>query len=91
MAPEKGLIGSYHLCLTDKSITLNRYGPATTSSGETRRASVDFPMSSVRKGGHLNNLFYMELGRQTALGAGELWLEVKDNNTAQTIHHSIIK
>lgn len=48
-------------------------------------------MSTVRKGGHLNCLFYMELGRQNVLGAGELWLEAQDATTAQTIHHSIIK
>lgn len=91
LAQDKGLIGKYHLCLTDKSITMNRFGPVTSSSGESRVASVEFPMSTVRKGGHLNCVFYMELGRQNVLGAGELWVEAADANTAQTIHHSIIK
>lgn len=86
LAQEKGLVGRYHLCLTDKSITLNRFG-----NGETRLSSVEFPMSAVRKGGHLNCVFYMELGRQNVLGAGELWVEAQDAQTAQTIHHSIIK
>lgn len=90
LAQDKGLIGRYHLCLTDKSITLNRYGPAT-SNGESRVDSVEFPMSTVRKGGHLNSVFYMELGRQNVLGAGELWVEAQDAQTAQNIHHSIIK
>lgn len=90
LAQDKGLIGRYHLCLTDKSVTLNRYGPAT-SNGESRVDSVEFPMSTVRKGGHLNSVFYMELGRQNVLGAGELWVEAQDAQTAQTIHHSIIK
>lgn len=90
LAQDKGLIGRYHLCLTDKAITLNRFGQAT-SNGESRLASVEFPMSTVRKGGHLNCVFYMELGRQNVLGAGELWVEAQDATTAQTIHHCIIK
>lgn len=90
LAQDKGLIGRYHLCLTEKSITLNRYGPSN-SNGEARLATVEFPMSTVRKGGHLNSVFYMELGRHNVLGAGELWVEAQDATTAQTIHHSIIK
>lgn len=35
--------------------------------------------------------FYMEVGRHSAIGAGELWMETVDPLIAQNMHRIIIK
>lgn len=65
LAEEKGIIGSYHLCLTDKSLTLVRTGSPTTLIGETRLAIVEFFLTSIRRYKRVSFIF-IELKKKYA-------------------------
>lgn len=49
LAEERGIIGNYHLCLNDKTLSLVRTGTETTLIGEHRVESVEFPLSTIRR------------------------------------------
>ncbi|XP_055710406.1 insulin receptor substrate 2-B isoform X5 [Phlebotomus papatasi] len=90
LAEDKGIIGNYHLCLTEKSLTLVRVGSATTVTGDHRLGSVEFLLTTIRRCGNTQCFFYMEVGRHSAIGAGELWMETQDPFIAENMHQTII-
>uniref|UniRef100_A0A6B2EA43 Insulin receptor substrate 1 n=1 Tax=Phlebotomus kandelakii TaxID=1109342 RepID=A0A6B2EA43_9DIPT len=90
LAEDKGIIGNYHLCLTEKSLTLVRVGSATTTGGDHRLGSVEFLLTTIRRCGNTQCFFYMEVGRHSAIGAGELWMETQDPFIAENMHQTII-
>ena len=47
--------------------------------------------SSIRRCGHSDCFFLMELGRSSVTGAGELWMQVEDTVIAQNMHEAILK
>lgn len=49
LAEERGIIGNYHLCLNEKTLSLVRTGTETTLIGEHRVESVEFPLSTIRR------------------------------------------
>lgn len=49
IAEERGIIGNYHLCLSDKSLTLVRTGQPRTITGENRVPSVEFLLTTIRR------------------------------------------
>lgn len=44
-----GIIGPYRLCITDTTLSLMRVGSQTMSNGESRVASVEFPLAHMRR------------------------------------------
>ncbi|CAJ1086972.1 insulin receptor substrate 1-like [Xyrichtys novacula] len=82
----KSLVGENRLCLTASALILIRVGVSSNLP------SVSIPLLTVRRFGHLEGLFFMELGRSAPTGAGEIWMETKDRGTsavAQRIHEVI--
>lgn len=49
LAEDRGIIGPYHLCLNDKSLTLVRTGNPTTITGEPRMSNVEFLLTTIRR------------------------------------------
>lgn len=68
----KSLTGESRLCLTVSSLILVKVGVSSDLP------SVTIPLLSVRRFGHLDGSFYLELGRSAPSGAGEVWMEAKD-------------
>lgn len=68
----RSLTGDSRLCLTASSLILVRVGVASDLP------SVTIPLLSVRRFGHLDGSFYLELGRSAPSGAGEVWMEAQD-------------
>ncbi|CAG02001.1 unnamed protein product, partial [Tetraodon nigroviridis] len=68
----KSLTGESRLCLTASSLILVRVGVSSDLP------SVTMPLLSVRRFGHLEGSFYLELGRSAPSGAGEVWMEAQD-------------
>lgn len=82
----KSLVGESRLCLTAKSLILIRVGACSDLR------SVTIPLLSVRRFGHLDGSFFLELGRSAPNGPGEIWMEAKDQGNpavAQRIHEAI--
>lgn len=63
----KSLAGDARLCLTATSLVLVRLC-----------SSVTVPLLSVRRFGHLDGAFFLELGRSAPNGPGEIWMEAGD-------------
>ncbi|XP_022224193.1 insulin receptor substrate 1 isoform X3 [Drosophila obscura] len=91
MSEKVGITGTYHCCLTAKSLTLVCIGPEKTTNGDNRISSIEILLTTIRRCGHASPqcIFYMELGRQSVLGCGELWMET-DNAAVATNMHNII-
>lgn len=67
----KSLTGDSRLCLTASSLILLRVGVSSDLP------SVTIPLLSVRRFGHLDGSFYLELGRSAPSGAGEIWMDAE--------------
>ncbi|XP_034669587.1 insulin receptor substrate 1 isoform X3 [Drosophila subobscura] len=91
MSEKVGITGTYHCCLTSKSLTLVCIGPEKLPNGDSRISSIEILLTTIRRCGHASPqcIFYMELGRQSVLGCGELWMET-DNAAVATNMHNII-
>ncbi|XP_034129051.1 insulin receptor substrate 1 isoform X1 [Drosophila guanche] len=91
MSEKVGITGTYHCCLTSKSLTLVCIGPEKLPNGDSRISSIEILLTTIRRCGHAppQCIFYMELGRQSVLGCGELWMET-DNAAVATNMHNII-
>jgi insulin receptor substrate 4 len=77
----KNITGSYKLCLKDN--TLYFVNPVSQD------VIIEERLYHVRKFGYWDNCVFMEFGRSTALGPGEIWMEVEDPLIAQKIEDSL--
>lgn len=68
----KSLSGESRLCLTATSLILVR----VTACSDL--PSLTIPLLSVRRFGHLDGSFYLELGRSAPNGPGEIWMGARD-------------
>lgn len=51
---------------------------------------VYLQLEVIRKCGHSDNFFKLEVGRQASTGPGEFWMEVDDGLIAANVHTAII-
>ncbi|XP_052897580.1 serine-rich adhesin for platelets [Anopheles moucheti] len=86
-----GILGNYRLCITDKILSLVRIGMELTPHQEKRADLVEFSLASIRRCGHSQRYFYLEVGRSSKTGAGEIWMEVQDSIIAQNMYTTIMK
>ncbi|XP_068617786.1 insulin receptor substrate 1 isoform X3 [Battus philenor] len=90
LGASKSIQGLYNLCLTDKTLTLVKiksHNNIISDLGIPER--VEYSLKNIRRCGDSECFFYMEVGRQTATGAGELWMHSDDSNIAQSMHSTI--
>ncbi|XP_041834885.1 uncharacterized protein LOC121635669 [Melanotaenia boesemani] len=86
LGSSKPLTGENRLCLTTTSLVLVRLGASSDLP------SVTIPLLSVRRFGHLDGLFFLELGRSAPNGPGEIWMEAGEQGNlalAQQIHEAV--
>lgn len=76
------LMLTHRLCLTDKTLSLIK-------QEENNVIQTDFPLSLIRSCGCLKNYFYLEAGRSSVIGAGEIWMEAEDSHIASNIHQTV--
>ncbi|KAK7893297.1 hypothetical protein WMY93_022449 [Mugilogobius chulae] len=82
----KALTGEILLCLTASSLVLVRVGH------DHELPSVTLPLLAVRRFGHLDGSFFLELGRSAPHGPGEIWMEAREEGNlslAQQIHEIV--
>ncbi|XP_078032609.1 insulin receptor substrate 1 chico isoform X4 [Augochlora pura] len=84
LGERKNILGPYRLCLTDRKLSLVKIGESDSSD------TLDFPLVCIRRCGHMDRIFYMEVGRSAVTGGGELWMEAEDNNITQNMHAAIL-
>ncbi|XP_072671290.1 insulin receptor substrate 4 [Canis lupus baileyi] len=79
----KELSGVFRLCLTDEEVLFVRLN--------TEVASVVVQLLSIRRCGHSEQYFFLEVGRSTVIGPGELWMQVDDCVVAQNMHELFLE
>lgn len=79
----KNLTGVYRLCLSSKAIHLVKLN--------TEVPSVHLQLMNVRRCGHSENFFFIEVGRSASIGPGELWMQVDDSVVAQNMHETFLE
>ncbi|KAF7214729.1 insulin receptor substrate 1-B isoform X2 [Nothobranchius furzeri] len=81
LGSSKHFTGEIRLCLTATALVLVRLGATNDFP------SVTIPLLSVRRFGHLDGLFFMELGRSAPNGPGEIWMEAREEGDAAVAQH----
>ncbi|XP_004472988.2 insulin receptor substrate 4 [Dasypus novemcinctus] len=79
----KELSGVFRLCLTDEEVVFVRLN--------TEVASVVVQLLNIRRCGHSEQYFFLEVGRSTVIGPGELWMQVDDCVVAQNMHELFLE
>ncbi|KFP75928.1 Insulin receptor substrate 2-B, partial [Apaloderma vittatum] len=79
----KNLTGVYRLCLSSKAIHLIKLNSEVPS--------VYLQLMNIRRCGHSENFFFIEVGRSASIGPGELWMQVDDSVVAQNMHETFLE
>ncbi|KAL4659922.1 insulin receptor substrate 1-B-like [Arapaima gigas] len=79
----RNLVGIYRLCLTDKTVSFVKLN--------SDAAAVVLQLMNVRRCGHSENFFFVEVGRSAVTGPGEFWMQVEDSVVAQNMHETLLE
>ncbi|XP_076027726.1 insulin receptor substrate 2-B [Genypterus blacodes] len=79
----KNLTGVYRLCLSTKTIHLVKLNSETPC--------VNLQLMNIRRCGHSESFFFIEVGRSSSIGPGEIWMQVDDSVVAQNMHETILE
>lgn len=79
----RNLVGIYRLCLTEKTVNFVKLNSDV--------ASVVLQLMNVRRCGHSENFFFIEVGRSAITGPGEFWMQVDDSVVAQNMHETLLE
>lgn len=79
----KNLIGVYRLCLSSRTISFVKLNSETPA--------VSLQLMNIRRCGHSDNFFFIEVGRSAVTGPGEFWMQAEDSVVAQNIHETILE
>ncbi|KAJ8256134.1 hypothetical protein COCON_G00199980 [Conger conger] len=79
----KNLTGVYRLCLSSRTISFVKLNSEV--------AAVILQLMNIRRCGHSDSFFFIEVGRSASTGPGELWMQADDSVVAQNIHETILE
>ncbi|XP_068575354.1 insulin receptor substrate 2a [Cebidichthys violaceus] len=79
----KNLTGVYRLCLSSRTISFVKLNSET--------AAVSLQLMNIRRCGHSDSFFFIEVGRSAVTGPGEFWMQAEDLVVAQNIHETILE
>ncbi|MBN3274478.1 IRS2 protein, partial [Polyodon spathula] len=83
LGQSKNLTGVYRLCLSSRTIGFVKLNSEVPS--------VSLQLMNIRRCGHSDNFFFIEVGRSSSTGPGELWMQADDAVVAQNIHETILE
>ncbi|XP_034043175.1 LOW QUALITY PROTEIN: insulin receptor substrate 2 [Thalassophryne amazonica] len=83
LGQSRNLTGVYRLCLSSRTISFVKLNSEV--------ASVILQLMNIRRCGHSDSFFFIEIGRSAAIGPGELWMQADDSVVAQNIHETILE
>ncbi|KAI1289577.1 Insulin receptor substrate 2-B [Halotydeus destructor] len=82
------LVGRHRLCLSSTALFLFRASEIKPSEILSPN-KLEFPLNAIRKCGHSDSYFSIELGRSSSLGSGDLLMQVEDGTIAHHMHKTI--
>uniref|UniRef100_UPI00358DF85A insulin receptor substrate 1-B-like n=1 Tax=Myxine glutinosa TaxID=7769 RepID=UPI00358DF85A len=83
LGQSRNMFGVYRLCLSSRRlgfVKLNSDSP-----------DVNLQLMNIRRCGHSDNFFFIEVGRSAVTGPGEFWMQVEDSVVAQNMHETILE
>ncbi|KAM6985644.1 insulin receptor substrate 2-like isoform 2-T2 [Aplochiton taeniatus] len=83
LGQSRNLTGVFRLCLSSRTISFVKLNSDV--------ASVSLQLMNIRRCGHSDSFFFIEVGRSAATGPGELWMQADDSVVAQNIHETILE
>ncbi|KAL7384426.1 hypothetical protein ABVT39_001998 [Epinephelus coioides] len=83
LGQSRNLTGVYRLCLSSRTISFVKLNSEV--------ASVILQLMNIRRCGHSDSFFFIEVGRSAATGPGEFWMQADDSVVAQNIHETILE
>ncbi|NWR63904.1 IRS2 protein, partial [Bucorvus abyssinicus] len=83
LGQSKNLTGVHRLCLSARTIGFVRLN--------CELPTVTLQLMNIRRCGHSDSFFFIEVGRSAATGPGELWMQADDSVVAQNIHETILE
>uniref|UniRef100_A0A3P9HNN4 Insulin receptor substrate 2 n=1 Tax=Oryzias latipes TaxID=8090 RepID=A0A3P9HNN4_ORYLA len=83
LGQSRNMTGVYRLCLSSRTISFLKLNSDV--------ASVNLQLMNIRRCGHSDSFFFIEVGRSAATGPGELWMQADDSVVAQSIHETILE
>ncbi len=83
LGQSRNITGVYRLCLSSKTICFVKLNSEV--------ASVTLQLMNIRRCGHSDSFFFIEVGRSASTGPGELWMQADDSVVAQNIHETILE
>ncbi|XP_044004614.1 probable serine/threonine-protein kinase nek3 isoform X2 [Aphidius gifuensis] len=84
LGEKQNLHGPFRLRLTDKTLSM------TKITNEQNSDYLEFPLTTIRRCGCMDRIFYMEVGRSAMTGEGDYWMKAEDNNIATNMHFAIM-
>ncbi|KAG1956941.1 insulin receptor substrate 2a [Pimephales promelas] len=79
----RNITGVYRLCLSSRTISFVKLNSEVSS--------VTLQLMNIRRCGHSDSFFFIEVGRSASTGPGELWMQADDSVVAQNIHETILE
>ncbi|KAK6325093.1 hypothetical protein J4Q44_G00044350 [Coregonus suidteri] len=79
----KHLTGVFRLCLSSRTISFVKLNSEV--------AAVSLQLMNIRRCGHSDSFFFIEVGRSSVTGPGELWMQADDSVVAQNIHETVLE
>ncbi|XP_030635558.1 insulin receptor substrate 2a [Chanos chanos] len=83
LGQSRNITGVYRLCLSSRTISFVKLNSEV--------ASVSLQLMNIRRCGHSDSFFFIEVGRSASTGPGELWMQADDSVVAQNIHETILE
>ncbi|GFT57798.1 insulin receptor substrate 1 [Nephila pilipes] len=78
------LVGHYRVALSSRSLFLIKMNPLNDND------YFEFPLMSIRRCGHSKDHFFIELGRSSVIGAGEIYMATEGTIVAQNMHETVL-
>uniref|UniRef100_S4RE44 Insulin receptor substrate 1 n=1 Tax=Petromyzon marinus TaxID=7757 RepID=S4RE44_PETMA len=79
----RSMFGVYRLCLSSRKISFVKLN--------SEKPDVTLQLMNVRRCGHSESFFFIEVGRSAVTGPGEFWMQVEDCVVAQNMHETILE
>ncbi|XP_054161057.1 serine-rich adhesin for platelets-like isoform X2 [Oppia nitens] len=82
----RNMNGTHRLCLTAHTLYIVKVDPLASEPPDV----YEFPLISIRRCGHTTSTFFIELGRSSSIGPGDIWIQADDSAIAQNMHEVIL-
>ncbi|KAL5014896.1 hypothetical protein ScPMuIL_009166 [Solemya velum] len=82
LGKSRNMSGHFRFCVTENWVDFVRVN--------SEESTCTVRLSEIRRCGHSDNFFFMEVGRSAVTGHGEFWMQTDDKEIAQHMHEVVL-